>query len=296
MNDTLHQSDLKNLPLVHRGKVRDIYAAGEQHLLIVTTDRLSAFDVILPRPIPGKGRVLTELTEFWMQRFGQLVPNQMAPEMSLSDYLDEAEIAALAGRAVIVRKLKAIPVECVVRGYLIGSGWKDYQRSGNVCGISLPESLRLADKLPEPIFTPADKAPVGSHDENISFETAAQNIGAPLANRLRELSLQIYQEAAEYAIKRGIIVADTKFEFGLDDAGNIHLIDEVLTPDSSRFWAAETWRPGISPPSFDKQIVRDWLEGQTWDKSPPGPWLPDEVAEQTSARYRQVQSLLMSGV
>ncbi len=290
----LHQSNLKSLPLIHRGKVRDIYGVGDHHLLIVTTDRLSAFDVILPRPIAGKGLVLTELTEFWMNRFAGLVPNQMAPEMHLADHLSAADCELLAGRAVIVRKLKAIPVECVARGYLIGSGWKDYQSQQAICGISLPDNLRMADQLPEPIFTPADKAPVGSHDENISFETVVNTLGGELADQLRDLTLRIYVEAAAYARARGIIVADTKFEFGLDDDGRIHLIDEVLTPDSSRFWDATQWRPGISPPSYDKQIVRDWLEAQAWDKTPPGPWLPDDVAERTAARYAEVQAKLVS--
>lgn len=288
----LFESSLTSLPRVHRGKVRDIYAAGDRHLLIVTTDRLSAFDVILPRPIPGKGAVLTRLTEFWMRRFESRVPNQFAPEMRLENWLTAAELEPLRGRAVIVKKLKAIPVECVARGYLIGSGWKDYQKTGAVCGIALPPGLRMADRLPEPIFTPADKAPVGQHDENISFADVEARIGSTMANRLRELTLGIYQEAAAFARERGIIVADTKFEFGLDEQGTVHLIDEVLTPDSSRFWPAETWQPGSSPPSFDKQIVRDWLESQPWNKAPPAPWLPDEIAERTASRYREVQRLL----
>ena len=292
MSTPLFQSELSSLPLIHRGKVRDIYGVGDRHLLIVTTDRLSAFDVVLPRPIPGKGEVLTSLTEFWMRRFGDLVPNQLAPDMRLEQYLSEGERKDLAGRATIVRKLKAIPVECVARGYLIGSGWKDYQKGGSVCGIALPAGLRLADRLPEPIFTPADKAPLGQHDENISFADVSKRLGQGLAEQLRDLTLHIYREAAEYAAARGIIVADTKFEFGLDDAGRIHLIDEVLTPDSSRFWPADTWKPGASPPSFDKQIVRDWLESQPWDKKPPGPWLPDDIALRTAERYDEVRRLL----
>lgn len=288
----LFQSEISSLPLVHRGKVRDMYAVGDRHLLIVTTDRLSAFDVILPRPIPGKGEVLTALTEFWMTRFADLVPNQRAPEMRLEDWLTPEELQPLAGRAVIVRKLKAIPVECVARGYLIGSGWKDYQRTGAVCGIALPSGLRMADRLPAPIFTPADKAPVGQHDENISFDDVTSRIGVDLANQLRDLTLEIYGRAARYALERGIIVADTKFEFGLDDDGRVHLIDEVLTPDSSRFWPADTWQPGISPPSFDKQIVRDWLEAQPWDKKPPGPYLPDAIAERTADRYTEARRRL----
>lgn len=291
----LFQSEVSSLPLVHRGKVRDMYAVGDQHLLIVTTDRLSAFDVILPRPIPGKGEVLTALTEFWMTRFADLVPNQRAPGMRLEDWLQPEEQAALVGRAVIVRKLKAIPVECVARGYLIGSGWKDYQKTGTVCGIRLPEGLRMADRLPAPIFTPADKAPVGQHDENISFDDVVSRLGAGLANQLRDLTLEIYNRAARYALERGIIVADTKFEFGLDDDGRVHLIDEVLTPDSSRFWHADTWQPGISPPSFDKQIVRDWLEAQPWNKTPPGPYLPDTIAERTADRYAEARRRLTAG-
>lgn len=292
MTAPLFQSDISSLPLVHRGKVRDIYGVGELHLLIVTTDRLSAFDVILPRPIPGKGLVLTQLTDFWMRRFEWLLPNQLAPEMRLEDWLTPAERERLAGRAVIVRKLKAIPVECVARGYLIGSGWKDYQKTGAICGIPLPAGLQMADRLPTPIFTPADKAPVGQHDENIPHAEVERRLGTDLAAQLRDLTLHIYREAAQHALARGLIVADTKFEFGLDDAGRVHLIDEVLTPDSSRFWEASTWQPGISPPSFDKQIVRDWLETQPWDKTAPGPWLPDEIAERTGARYKEAQRRL----
>jgi phosphoribosylaminoimidazole-succinocarboxamide synthase len=294
MPPALFQSDLISLPLIHRGKVRDMYGVGDRHLLIVTTDRLSAFDVVLPRPIPGKGEVLTCLTEFWMRRFADLIPNHLAPEIPLEQWLTDAERVDLLGRAMIVRKLKAIPVECVARGYLIGSGWKDYQRTGSICGIPLPVGLKLADRLPEPIFTPADKAPIGRHDENISFAEVVSRLGPSLADRLRQITLAIYREAADYAAARGIIVADTKLEFGLDDAGQIHLIDEVLTPDSSRFWPAKTWRPGSSPPSFDKQIVRDWLETQPWDKKPPGPWLPDDIAQQTAERYQEVRRLLMA--
>lgn len=288
----LFQSDIFSLPLIHRGKVRDIYAVGDQHLLIVTTDRLSAFDVILPRPIPGKGEVLTDLTEFWMTRYADLVPNQRAPEMRMEDWLEKDELVPLAGRTVIVRKLKAIPVECVARGYLIGSGWKDYCRTGAVCGIGLPEGLRMSDRLPRPIFTPADKAPMGQHDENISFADVASRLGVDLADQLRSLTLEIYNRAARYALERGIIVADTKFEFGQDENGRVHLIDEVLTPDSSRFWSTDTWEPGISPPSFDKQIVRDWLEAQPWDKKAPGPYLPDDIAQRTAERYAEARRRL----
>lgn len=294
MPAALFQSEISSLPLVHRGKVRDIYAVGHRHLLIVTTDRLSAFDVILSRPIPGKGEVLTALTEFWMARFQDLVPNQQAPDMRLEDWLSTEELDSLTGRAVIVKRLNAIPVECVARGYLIGSGWKDYLRTGAICGIALPRGLRMADRLPEPIFTPADKAPVGQHDENISYDDVASRIGRDLADQLRRITLELYERAARHCLQRGIIVADTKFEFGLDDEGRVHLIDEVLTPDSSRFWAADTWQPGISPPSFDKQIVRDWLEAQPWDKSPPGPLLPDAVALRTAECYAEARRRLTS--
>ena len=293
MTAPLHTSSITSLKKIHAGKVRDIFAVGEQHMLLVTTDRLSAFDVILPCPIPGKGAVLTALTSFWMQRYAGLLPNQMAPDMRLADWLDARELAECEGRAVIVKKLKALPVECVARGYLIGSGWKDYQASGAVCGVSLPPGLRQADKLPEPIFTPAWKAPAGQHDENIDYARVVELVGAELAAQLKHYTLTIYRQAAEFAARRGIIIADTKFEFGVDDKGRLHLIDEVLTPDSSRFWPAATWVPGSSPPSFDKQFVRDYLETLDWDKKAPGPNLPDEVAAKTAAKYREVQRLLM---
>lgn len=288
----MFDAPVTSLPRVHRGKVRDIFAVGADHLLIVTTDRLSAFDVVLPQPIPGKGGVLTRLTQFWMDRFASVIPNQLAPEMRLEDWLTAAEVDALRGRGVIVRKLQALPVECVARGYLIGSGWKDYQTRGAVCGIPLPEGLKLADRLPEPLFTPADKAEVGAHDENIRFEDVAQRLGAARAAELRDVTLRLYREAAEHALHRGLIIADTKFEFGLDSTGTLHLIDEALTPDSSRFWDAETYVPGHSPPSFDKQIVRDYLETLDWDKAPPGPMLPAEVIERTGARYRAAEQRL----
>jgi phosphoribosylaminoimidazole-succinocarboxamide synthase len=293
MTAPLFESSISSLKPLHRGKVRDIYALGDRHMLIVTSDRLSAFDVILPRPIPGKGAVLTAVTEFWMQRFADLLPNHFAPEMRLEDYLTPAELAQCESRAAIVKKLQALPVECVARGYLIGSGWKDYQKTGAVCGIPLPTGLRLAERLPHPIFTPADKAPAGQHDENISFAEVERKIGKDLAAKVRDVALAIYQQASDYARARGIIVADTKFEFGVDDKGVLHLIDEVLTPDSSRFWPAETYRPGTSPPSFDKQFVRDYLETLDWDKKAPGPWLPDDIVEKTSAKYREAQRLLV---
>jgi phosphoribosylaminoimidazole-succinocarboxamide synthase len=292
MLDTLYESSLKSLPLLARGKVRDIYAVGEDHLLIVTTDRLSAFDVVLPDPIPGKGAVLTAVSNFWFGRTAGLVPNHLA-DMSLESAVpDPAERAQIEGRAVIARKLRALPVEAIVRGYLIGSGWKDYRASGAVCGIALPDGLRLADRLPEPLFTPSTKAEVGGHDENIDFDRTRELLGDELAEQVRDVSLQIYTSCAAYALERGIIIADTKFEFGLDDNDRLVLIDEVLTPDSSRFWPADSYRPGESPASFDKQYVRDYLETLDWDKTPPGPGLPEEVIANTAAKYREAQERL----
>lgn len=288
----LFESSLTSLPLVHRGKVRDLYALGAEHLLIVTTDRLSAFDVVLPRPIPGKGAVLTALTDFWMRRFAGRVPNHLAPEVDLARHLRPDELAQCRGRAVVARKLRALPVEAVARGYLIGSGWKDYQAAGAVCGVPLPAGLRQADRLPEPIFTPAFKAPKGEHDANISFAEVERLVGPAVAAQVRDLTLALYREAAAYAAARGILVADTKFEFGLDESGRLHLIDEVLTPDSSRFWPAAQYAPGTSPPSFDKQYVRDYLETLDWDKRAPGPDLPDEVVARTAEKYREAQRLL----
>lgn len=288
----LFEAQLTSLPHVHRGKVRDIFAVGGEHLLIVTSDRLSAFDVVLPQPIPGKGGVLTRLTQFWMDRFASVIPSQLAPDMRLDDWLTTDEAAQVKGRAVIVKKLQALPVECVARGYLIGSGWKDYQASGAVCGVPLPAGLQLADRLPEPIFTPANKAAVGDHDENIDFDAVTARLGAERAAELRDITLRLYREAAAYALPRGLIIADTKFEFGVDAQGRLHLIDEALTPDSSRFWDAESYAPGRSPPSFDKQIVRDHLETLDWDKTPPGPQLPDEVIVRTGARYREAEARL----
>jgi phosphoribosylaminoimidazole-succinocarboxamide synthase len=292
MNAPLQESTLKSVPRVHRGKVRDIYALGDRHLLILTTDRLSAFDVVLPRPIPGKGAVLTAVTDFWMRRFAHIIPNHLAPDVQLAHYLKPDELAQCAGRAVVARKLKALPIEAVARGYIIGSGWKDYQKTGAICGIALPKGLALAQQLPEPIFTPADKAPVGQHDENISYAEVERRVGPKLAAQVRDVTVRLYREAAAYARDRGIIIADTKFEFGLDEAGTLHLIDEVLTPDSSRFWPADTYRVGVSPPSFDKQFVRDWLETLDWDKKAPGPMLPDDILEKTAAKYREAQRRL----
>ncbi|MEQ8662391.1 MAG: phosphoribosylaminoimidazolesuccinocarboxamide synthase [Gammaproteobacteria bacterium] len=283
----LYETHLKSLPLVARGKVRDIYAVGDAHLLIVTTDRLSAFDVILPDPVPGKGAILTAVSNFWFARMRHVIPNHLA-DIPLEDALpDAAERRLVAGRAIVVRKLRALPVEAVARGYLIGSGWKDYQHSGAVCGITLPAGLAQAAELPQPIFTPATKAAVGDHDENIDFARACELIGTARAEHVRDVTLTIYREAAAYARTKGIIIADTKFEFGLDDDDQLVLIDEILTPDSSRFWPADAWQPGINPPSFDKQFVRDYLETLDWDKRAPGPHLPPAILAQTAARYRE---------
>ncbi len=283
----LYQSTLHSLPLLGRGKVRDNYALGDDRLLIVTSDRLSAFDVVMAEPIPDKGRVLNQMALFWFDRLAGVVPNHLtgvAPESVVAP--DEAQ--QVRGRSMVVKRLSPILVEAVVRGYVIGSGWKDYQASGSICGIRLPAGLRQAAKLPEPIFTPAAKAELGEHDENISFDDVCQRIGAELAQRIRTISLELYRRASEYAAQRGIIIADTKFEFGLDAAGELHLMDEVLTADSSRFWPADTYREGISPPSFDKQFVRDYLETVPgWDKRPPPPPLPPEVVERTAQKYRE---------
>ncbi|MCK5091760.1 MAG: phosphoribosylaminoimidazolesuccinocarboxamide synthase [Gammaproteobacteria bacterium] len=290
--ETLFKSDIKSLPLIHRGKVRDIYGIGDDHLLIVTTDRLSAFDVILPDPIPGKGIVLTSVSNFWFERMKDVVPNQLS-SMTLEEALpDEAERNQVTGRAIVVKKLNALPVEAIVRGYLIGSGLKDYQKTGAVCGITLPEGLQMADKLPEAIYTPSTKADVGEHDENVDFAYTCKLIGDDMAAQVRDVSLKLYTEAAEYALKRGIIIADTKFEFGLDENGTLTLIDEALTPDSSRFWPADTYQPGISPPSFDKQFVRDYLETLDWNKKAPGPKLPDEITQRTADKYQEALNRL----
>jgi phosphoribosylaminoimidazole-succinocarboxamide synthase len=281
---TLFESNIKSLPRLGRGKVRDIYAVGQDKMLIVASDRLSAFDVVLPDPIPDKGRVLNEMANFWFARLGHVVPNQLTgidPESVVS----EEEKSQVRGRSVVVKKLKPLPIEAVVRGYIIGSGWKDYQKTGKICGIELPKGLRQAEKLPQPIFTPATKAAEG-HDENISFGQVETLIGPELAARVRDVSIRLYKEAADYAASKGILIADTKFEFGLDEKNNLVLIDEVLTADSSRFWPADSYRVGISPPSFDKQYVRDYLESLTWDKTPPAPKLPEDVIARTSQKYR----------
>ncbi|MDJ0738896.1 MAG: phosphoribosylaminoimidazolesuccinocarboxamide synthase [Gammaproteobacteria bacterium] len=290
--DALYQTELSGLTLLNRGKVRDIYEVDAGHLLIVTTDRLSAFDVVMPQAIPGKGEVLTRVANFWFARTAGIVPNHLSDMPLAAVVTDPGERAALGDRAIIVRRLEPLPVEAIVRGYLIGSGWKDYQATGSVCGIALPAGLRIADRLPEAIYTPSTKAEFGAHDENIDFARTQQLLGADLAAEVRDTALRIYTECAAYARERGIIIADTKFEFGLDTAGRLHLIDEILTPDSSRFWPADQYQPGSNPPSFDKQFVRDYLETLDWDKTPPGPQLPQEIIDRTAAKYREAESRL----
>lgn len=292
----LYESSLSSLKLIARGKVRDIYDINDKYMLIVATDRLSAFDVILPDPIPGKGRVLTHISNFWFDKLGYIMPNHIS-DLTLADVLPDAlERAQVEGRAVVVKKLKPLPVEAIVRGYLIGSGWKDYQKTGEVCGIKLPEGLQQAEQLPEPIYTPSTKAAVDQHDENVSFEKTVALMGQDLAEQVRNASLKIYKEAAAYAKERGIIIADTKFEFGVDDAGVLHLIDEVLTPDSSRFWPADEYQIGISPPSFDKQYIRDYLETLDWNKTAPGPLLPSEVTGFCAKKYAEAETRLTSSI
>jgi len=290
--DALHTSNLSSLPRIYSGKVRDVYAVGEDHLLIVATDRISAYDVILPGVIPGKGKLLTELALFWFDRMKSMVPNHLS-DLSIDDVVDnEDERQLLRGRSMVVKKLEPLAIEAVVRGYLIGSGWRDYEKTGAVCGIELPAGLSIAEKLSEDIFTPATKAAVGDHDENISYDQAVAIVGADHAKAIRELSFAIYREAHDFARERGIIIADTKFEFGLDANGTLTLMDEILTPDSSRFWPAGQWQPGTNPSSFDKQFVRDYLETLDWDKTPPGPELPGEVVDETLMRYRKAIELL----
>jgi phosphoribosylaminoimidazole-succinocarboxamide synthase len=288
----LFESRIRSLKKIHQGKVRDIYDVDSEHLLIVTTDRLSAFDVVLPDPIPCKGEVLTRISEFWFGKTRHIVPNHLSGLDPQDVVSDPAERAQLAGRAMVVKKLSALPVEAVARGYLIGSGYKDYQLHGSICGIALPTGLRLADALPEPLFTPASKAPAGQHDENIGFEAVVSLLGREHATDIRRITLEIYRYAAAHARARNIIIADTKFEFGLDRAGNLVLIDEMLTPDSSRFWPAESYKPGISPPSFDKQFVRDYLESLHWNKKPPAPHLPSDIQKRTSDNYISALRLL----
>ncbi|MES9855078.1 MAG: phosphoribosylaminoimidazolesuccinocarboxamide synthase [Sedimenticola sp.] len=290
--NALLESDLSHLKLLNRGKVRDIYDVDQEHMLIVTSDRLSAFDVILPQPIPGKGEVLTRVANFWFERTRNIIPNHLSDKALEEVVPDAAQRELLGDRALVVRKLNPLPIEAIVRGYLIGSGWKDYQKSGSVCGIELAAGLQQADQLPEAIYTPSSKAEVGAHDENISFEETVELVGRELAEQVRDVSLKIYTECAAYAREKGIIIADTKFEFGTDEEGTLYLIDEVLTPDSSRFWPADQYRPGISPPSFDKQFVRDYLETLDWDKTPPGPELPEAVIAKTSEKYLEAESIL----
>jgi phosphoribosylaminoimidazole-succinocarboxamide synthase len=287
----LYKSEIKNLRLINSGKVRDIYEVDNDHMLIVTTDRISAFDVILPDPIPGKGVVLTAVSNFWFARTGHIITNHLC-DKTLLDILPEEDRLLLEGRGIIVRKLNPLPVEAIVRGYIIGSGWKDYQKTGAICGINLPAGLQQAEQLPEPIFTPSTKAELGEHDENINFDRTVELLGRDMAKEVRDVSLRIYRDAAEYARQRGILIADTKFEFGTDNNGKLVLIDEMLTPDSSRFWPADSYKIGISPPSFDKQYVRDYLETLDWDKKAPAPHLPREVINNTAAKYREAQERL----
>ncbi|VAW53203.1 Phosphoribosylaminoimidazole-succinocarboxamide synthase [hydrothermal vent metagenome] len=284
---SLHTSHISNLKLRHKGKVRDIYDIDEQHMLIITSDRISAFDVIMPTSIPEKGVILNDVTRFWLNKLQHIIPNHLT-DIPLSDVItDEQERTSVARHAMVVKKLKALPVEAIVRGYIIGSGWKDYQQTGAICGIGLPQGLQMADKLPEPIYTPSSKADVGDHDENISFAATEKLLGNPLAQQVKDVSLRLYKEAAKYALARGIIIADTKFEFGVDENNQLVLIDEVLTPDSSRFWPADQYQPGSSPASFDKQFVRDYLETLNWDKTAPGPELPNEIVRQTAEKYQE---------
>jgi phosphoribosylaminoimidazole-succinocarboxamide synthase len=289
----IFNSELQSLPLIKRGKVRDIYAVDEQHMLIVATDRLSAFDVILPNPIPDKGAVLTAVSNFWFDFTETLIANHRSNSIKLKDILSADEYEAIKQQAIIVKKLKPLPIEAIVRGYLVGSGWKDYINSGGICGIKLPAGLQLANKLSTAIYTPSSKAEVGEHDENITFSDSCNLIGNKLAEQVREISLEIYHRARDYALKRGIIIADTKFEFGLNENDQLVLIDEVLTPDSSRFWPVDQYKVGISPPSFDKQFVRDYLETLDWNKQPPAPQLPSNIIEKTAAKYREAQQRLI---
>ncbi len=288
----LFESKLHSLPLLKKGKVRDIYIVDDQHLLIVATDRISAYDVILPTPIPNKGKILTELSNFWFDFTSSIIPNHIS-DIKLEDILsDKEELRQTQGRAIIVKKVKPLPVEAVVRGYLIGSGWKDYQLNGKICGITLPQGLQLAEKLPETIYTPSTKAAIGSHDENITFADTCELIGVDLAKQIRDISIKIYNHAIDYAIKRGIIIADTKFEFGIDSNGKLVLIDEILTSDSSRFWDMDEYQIGTSPKSFDKQFVRDYLETLDWDKKPPAPTLPSDIVDKTITKYQAAQKII----
>ena len=294
MSTALLQSDIHSLPFLHRGKVRDIYAVGDDKLLIVQTDRLSAFDVILPDPIPGKGEVLTTVSNFWFNKLAHIIPNHLTGIAPESVVKTDAEREQVRGRAFVVKKLKPLPIEAIVRGYLVGSGWKDYQNTGKVCGILLPKGLREAEKLPMPLFTPSTKAAVGEHDENISMDRAVELLGEVFAMQVHHATLRLYEEASAYAATKGIIIADTKFEFGLDRTGKVYLIDEALTPDSSRFWPADQYRVGSNPPSYDKQFVRDWLESSGWNKRDPAPRIPQEILQKTAAKYREALVQLTS--
>jgi len=289
----LHESSLSSLPLLHRGKVRDIYEVDAHHLLIVQTDRLSAFDVILPNPVPGKGRILTTMSNFWFEKLGHILPNHLSGIAPENVVKTEADRAQIQGRAFVVKRLKPLPIEAIVRGYLVGSGWKEYKKCGTVCGITLPQNLLEAQQLPEPIFTPSTKAIAGEHDENISFDQVVKLLGVQRANEVKNASLSLYSQAAEYASTKGIVIADTKFEFGVDETGKMYLIDEALTPDSSRFWPAESYCTGTNPPSFDKQFVRDWLESSGWNKKPPAPQIPVEILQKTAAKYQEALQRIM---
>jgi len=295
MSRIVFETQLKSLPILHRGKVRDIYSVDDKHMLVVATDRISAFDVIMPTPIPHKGELLTRVSDFWFQRFNNLIANQIS-DMKISDLnLTDDEFAQVNGRSIIVKRLNALPIEAIVRGYLIGSGWKEYQSQQSVCGIALPTNIPLAGKLPETLFTPSTKAAPGEHDENISHAQVVDLIGSECAEQVRNASVQLYENAANYAEQKGIIIADTKFEFGLDDTGTLTLIDEVLTPDSSRFWPATSYRPGHNPDSFDKQYIRDYLETLDWNKQAPGPLLPESIVANTQAKYQEAAERLLSG-
>ena len=293
-SDALFESSVSGLDRIARGKVRDIYSVDNDHLLIVTTDRLSAYDVVLPDPVPGKGQVLTQISNFWFAMMEDLIPNHLTDRTLTSIIDDNESLQPLQQRSVVTRRLQPLPIEAVVRGYLSGSGWRDYQQTGQVCGIDLPAGLEQAAKLPQTLFTPATKADAGEHDENVSFDTVQQMIGKDLTEQVRDVSIQIYERAAEYALGRGIIIADTKFEFGQDDQGRLYIIDEILTPDSSRFWPLGTYRTGIRPPSFDKQFVRDYLDTLDWDRTAPAPRLPPEVIQQTGDKYREALRVLTS--
>lgn len=292
LQQALFESVIPELQLCFRGKVRDVYAVDDEHLLIVTTDRLSAYDVVMPDPVPGKGEILTQMSNFWFGMMSDIVPNHLTGR-GLAGIISDARLRKfLEPRSVVCRRLQPLPIEAVVRGYLIGSGWREYQAEGSVCGIRLPRGMKQGERLPEVLFTPATKAAAGDHDENISFERAVQIAGGDVAARVRDYSIRIYRRAAEYALQRGIIIADTKFEFGVDPAGGLYLIDEILTPDSSRFWPVEGYRTGTSPPSFDKQFVRDYLDTLNWNRTAPGPRIPAEILEMTAAKYREALTIL----